>query len=266
VALAGGTLHHLAAASFTPGGVGNGTGPAPGDIATLITALGGNAAVNGFYDCRTGLTIVGGSQVSTWADARGGGFGPNLTQGTGSRQPTVTAPGALQTVASAGQNLTSVASALWLANGNITLIYVGAITGGSSGLYGAAIADANAPTTFLGIDGFSIYNAKGGGVIVQASSTCTPDARIRCVFATITGTTPVTCQVPTQIIHSTAIATANSATNPTLCVGGFNGGNGNSNGTHRAVIVMPSVISAGNVTTVFNWAHANHAAIDGSIP
>jgi hypothetical protein len=266
MALAGATIRHVAAGpAYAPGGIGNGTGPAPSDIATLITTLGGNAAVNGFYDCRTGLTIVGGSQVSTWADARGGGFGPSLTQGTGSKRPTVNAQGALQTVASAGQCLLSAANALWRANGNISMIYVGAITGGSSGLYGAAIADANSPTTFLGIDGGgAIYSAKGGGVIVQASSTIVADARIRCVVAWIAGTTPVTCQVPTQGTHSTTIATANSATNPTLCLGGYFGGNGNSNGTHRAIIVMPSVISGGNITAVLNWAIANHAAISGA--
>lgn len=257
----------VAAAGFVPG-VGNGTGPAPGDIAALITTLGGNAAVNGFYDCRTGLTFAAGtSQVSAWADARGAGFGPALIQGTGSRQPTVNGAGSLVTVATAGQNLTSVASALWSPAGNISLIYVGAITGGTSGLYGAAIADANTPTTFLGIAGATgIYISKGGGTIVQASTTRVADARIRCVVATITGTTPLTCQVPSQALVSTAISVANSATNPTLCCGGFNGGNGNSNGTHRAVIVMPSVISAGNVTAVLNWSIANHSALSGATP
>ena len=174
--------------------------------------------------------------------------------------------GSLVTVASAGQNLTSTANALWLANGNISLIYVGAITGGTSGLYGAAIADAVSPTTFLGVSGAgALYLAKAGGVIVQAATTTVADARIRCVVATITGTTPVSAQCPAHAGITTTIGTANSATNPTLCLGGFNGGNGNSNGTHRVIIVMPSVISAGNVTAVLNWAIANHAAINGTI-
>jgi hypothetical protein len=56
----------------------------PADVPTLITALGGDAVVPAFYDARTGVGLTG-SLVDSWADARGGGFGPALTATTTAR-------------------------------------------------------------------------------------------------------------------------------------------------------------------------------------
>lgn len=242
----------------------SGSGPAPSDIATLITALGGNAAVNAFYDCRTGLTIVTGNLVSAWADARGGGFGPSLVQATGSKQPAIGGDGSLLTVAASLQNLFAAANALFNIGGSYTLIFIGAIPGTKAATqYACSIGDA--ATAFLGLTQLgatNIWGVKGGGAVVQQqSATSSVPATYRVVIGTLSGTTPLGIQVPTHAITTQAIVTPNANANAVMTFGGFNGASGNGDVVGRAIIAMPSLITAPQVAAVLAWAITAHGAV-----
>lgn len=242
----------------------SGAGPAPADIATLITALGGNGAVAAFYDCRTGLTILPGNLVSAWADARGGGFGPTLVQATGSKQPTIGGDGSLLTVAASLQNLFAAANALFNIGGSYTLIFVGAIPGTKAATqYACSIG--NASTALLGITQLgasNLWGVKGGGAIVQQqSATSSVPATYRVVIATLNGTTVLGIQCPTHAITTQTIVTPNANASAVMTFGGFNGASGNGDVAGRAIIALPSLITAPQITAVGAWATPAHGTV-----
>ncbi len=85
------TAHGGVLSTFVEDGIIVGTGFA--DIDQLLTDLGGDPNVIGFYDRRKGKTIATG--VSEWADVRATGGGPTWTNATGAQQPTEGASGEL---------------------------------------------------------------------------------------------------------------------------------------------------------------------------
>ncbi len=235
-------------------------GGTPGDITTLMTALG--VTVNGFFDCRTGIVLSTQRTVANWNDVSGHSL--SLAQATLAKQPSVAADGSLFFTGAGGMNLLQSASALLNISGSYTLIVVGAFTGSQTGTgYIAAIGDAS--NEFLGINqggGSNVWAAKGGKVLATATTgVSTAATQYREVSATLNGTTPLGIQVPNQAIVTAAIGTANTNASAVLCAGGFNGASGSAQCNLRAIICLPSLISAANLALVMAWAAANHNAV-----
>lgn len=259
------TWYQAVAATAPTGSASNGTGPAPSDIAALVTALGGNAAVLAIYDRRTGITFSATGGISAWADARGS-TGPTLTQATAAQQPT----GGGSPVAFNGgatQNIGSATQAAFVANVPISICMVGAIPGGPGFNYGMALADSSVTTSRLGIanqGGTDKYGAQGGNTVVTAGTTVVADSRVRVVMAAINATPAVTCQVIGGTQVTTTIVGANAATNTALTFGGLITNHTNGTCFISAGLVLAGLWSAGQANTLLAWAVANHSALSGA--
>lgn len=256
----------VAAAGFVSNNNDNGTGPAPSDIAALVTALGGNASVLAIYDRRTGIAYGAGG-VSSWADARGSsGFGPTLAQATTAQRPTGGGSPVLFN-GTATQNIGCAPIAAFVANVPISICLVGAITGGPGFNYGMALADSSVTTSRLGIanqGGTAKYGAQGGNTVVTAGTTIVSDTRVRAVLAAINATPAVTCQVIGGTQVTTTIVGANTAANAGLTFGGLISNHTNATCAVSAGLVLAGLWSVGQASALLAWAIANHNAISGA--
>ena len=250
------SFHRACGTEFYP----NATNPSA-DITALINAMG--VTVNAFLDCRVGLVFQSGfATVNTWNDQSGHGNG--VQQTTQIKQPSLAPDGAIRFSGAATNYMQSSAVAAFNIGSSYSLIVVGKYTGAGSGTpYIASIG--NATTSFLGINnggaGTQIWTGKGGQTIVTAASAVSTNApQYRVVSATINGTTPLGFQVSNQSQVTTAIGLANQSVSAALEVGGFNGASGNGPVDVRAVICLPSLISAPNLARIVSWAQQHHSA------
>lgn len=238
--------------------------PAPSDVTDLITALGGNAVVPGFYDVRSGITASGGF-VDRWADARGGGFGPALT-GTTTSRPAWDSVNLLVTSDGTDDRLMAAASSLFPLNAATSLIYVGSIptNAGGSTRYVAAINDNGAFGRFFQIGS----GASSAGITVTTPSgpstaaSLAPSATRRVIIAGQSASTSCTIDVPNGTAGTLTTAAQSSGNNALWLFGDRSASPDNCIASvARAAFVLARKATAGDITTIKTWAVTNHSAV-----
>lgn len=225
----------------------------PTDYEALITSLGGNAQVPGFYDVRIGITASGGL-VDSWADARGAGFGPQLAA-AGAARPTWDATNLL-VVAGAATDLASAEVTGFDISGAKGLVFIGAAPLNSTSnnnllaLFNAAISRY-----------FSIVSTPAGALsalttpVASGNSSVVGSATRRAIIAGIDGTTfAVSLDIPNAAGVTSTGASAMPAGTNALHVG-------LASTSCRAIIVLNHKPTAADITEIKNWAVARHAVV-----
>lgn len=231
------------------------------DITALIAQLGGNALVPAFYDGRLNVTAAGGL-VNTWQDARGPGFGPNLTA-AGTARPTYQAT---DHVAFDGVNniMGTAAVAAFDLSHPISLVFVASAAAATSGQSMAAIADT--ANTGHGILDAQFQAGPNWGSFCGGQTTDTAvlssNGIIRVVVFTYNGTAH-TAQVPNHVLSSSTVNAA-IAQNLPLTLGAFGAGQAVSPSVIYNAIVYAGVLSAPLVTDILTWAVNFRAAVAAS--
>jgi hypothetical protein len=227
------------------------------DITALITALGGNALVPAFYDGRLNVTASLGV-ASLWRDARGLGFGPDLTA-AGAAQPSYVGNNQLVFDGVNNQMVSAAVAAFDLSN-PISLVFVASAAAATTGLSMGAISDAGATNVldqqFQAGPDWGSFTSGGNSLSAGVGSA---DGVIRVVALTMTGLA-TTAQVPNHA-RQTGTCNAAAAGNRALTLGTYSTGQGKCPSTQYAVIVYAGVLSAGQVTAILNWAVLNRAAV-----
>jgi hypothetical protein len=266
------------------------SGSPPSDITTLVTALGGNVAVIGFYDGRGGVTDSAGF-ATAWLDARGAsGFGPPLMADTLPGRPTWDSVGGKLSMfyhgrLSTPQGLTSAPSGLYSLLTPVSLIYVGvAPTPAASGWGRGVVAIASNDILIPGprvleihdaYDGYSdsLIHVLGGRNEAVALNTRAKsnDSTVQVIVATNSH-----LAITAQVADSPTVAAAITAPFPgpnRLTVGARHLGSTLASSVDPgsakayAVIVVNHVLSANEVNAVVCWAIANHnATVYGAAP
>lgn len=226
------------------------------DITALITALGGNALVPAFYDGRLNVTASGGV-ASQWQDARGAGFGPNLTA-AGTAQPSYIGTDHL-VFDGVNNQMVSAAVAAFDLSSPISLVFVSSAAAAVNGQNMGAISDAGASNILdqqfqAGPDWGSFCGGHTDSANVGSS-----DGVIRVVVLTYSGTAH-SVQVPNHA-KTSAPVTAAAAGNRPLTLGTYSTGQAKCPSTEYSVFVYAGVLSAGQVTTILNWAVTNRGAV-----
>lgn len=231
----------------------------PNDVATLVTALGGDASVAAIYDTRYGVTTATG--VSQWADARGSsGFGPSMVQATGANQPTW--DGALLTMTSDGvsKQLISALSPKFDISGAVTLVYVGSFVSGN----GICCLRNDVTTPLMKITNTS---AIAGTVFGSAGSDLTSTVSVSTtrrvtIVRKGAGANTNTTQVPNIAQQGPGNGSVCAAGDRAVAVGSSAAAAAEFGvGTWRAVIVINHATSGAEDTAIKNWAVTYHAAV-----
>ncbi len=239
----------------SPSGAAAASGPIA-DIAALIAALGGNALVPAFYDGRLNVTNAAGV-ASLWQDARGAGFGPDLTA-AGAAQPSYAGADHLVFDGVANQMVSAAVAAFDL-SAPISLVFVASAVAAVNGQSMGAISDAGASNILdqqfqAGPDWGSYC---GGNP--HTANVASADGVIRVVVLTYNGTAH-TVRVPNHAQTNVAVVAAGAGNRP-LTLGAYSTGQGKCPSTQYAVIVYAGVLSGAQVTSILNWAVANRGAV-----
>jgi hypothetical protein len=233
----------------------------------LITALGGDSVVDAFYvttDGTTGLAdesvVHSGGMVDEWNDYRGDvGYAP-LLAGVGTTRPAWSFPeiigdGTDDFLVTALDSRFSLAAAK-------SLIVIG--TAPTADNYVAAMADSASANRLLGIDrptgGGSVIRMRAFGGGENVASLVAGGSTVRVMFASTNGTTTGAIQVANQAKVTGAITEINAGDNY-LAMFGYGVSGGKSASAIRAVIVLNRDFTAGDVTTITDWAVLNLSAV-----
>lgn len=229
----------------------------------LVTAVGGDARLLGAYDSRFGVTVVSGA-VSAWADARGAtGFGPTLSQATVSARPTWDAA-TLTARANLNQSLAS--PAVFDPRGPLCLVYVGSFEATNPVAYALWLTvGANARYTGIMVDTGLSYGAAismiafNGSAAEYAGSGVLRSTTRRVMFGSKTNANASrACRVPNATPIGTSGTTgalfAEGLANLTLF-------HPSMVGTARAALVLDHVPTEAEITSIRDWAIAQHAAV-----
>jgi hypothetical protein len=232
--------------------------PSASDIRQLISALGGDAVVVGFWDFRIGLSATG-ALVDSWADVRGAAAAVTALTAAGVARPTLGLGGLtfdgvgtfLRTVAGLGGITGSCAMAMvargvsvpdrreWeISVDSTTSILTGSITSGpawtTSGLAANVLASGSAPTA--------------RPRIWHARRTVTVDVATRMGSAAET-----TAASATAGVTATRLTVGGGRTDvPTLFTGLTD---------LRAMVLLAGVYSAAQAALITAWAQATHDAV-----
>ena len=231
----------------------------------LISALGGNAAVLGFYDARKNVTLSG-STVTQIDDVRGAvGFGPSLI-GTG-HAPTWNASAQRASNTASTMFLQTTATSKFDVSGPLTLITVQSVPTTSSDFV-CAVTDGSTNTRVLGVAGNlsgNIRMLKSGGN-AQISSVA-PGASLRLAIVPASASAFGIAVANAPLVRSLAAGLGASGNN-VLTVFGSNAASTNTGSVWRATIVVAGDLGIGTGTTytvamtaAAKWAHAEHAAV-----
>lgn len=233
--------------------------------AALIAALGGNASVPAIYDVRSGLTTSGGF-VDSWADARGAGFGPTLSQSDNTRKPAW--DGTVVTFDGVDDNLFSAASSLFDLAGAYSIVLVGAVRETAGGAFAGGIGDTGALARALLFRqsatsaGVNMVDFRGGGFSAVASSTATVGLTRRVVAVSKNASTGLSVDVPSVARVSNTAGGSVAAGNNVLTIGSsFNGAANPGQPLVRAVFTLARQVTAGDLAAILAWAQANHGAV-----
>jgi hypothetical protein len=240
------------------------------DEAAFITGEFGADAVAA-YSADFGVTLVS-TKVSDWADMRGGGFGPTLSQSTDGNRPGWNATDdTIDGREGAACYLFSAASALLASNGALTLAYIGSVivAPDATSRYVTAIGTQSF-SRFLGIqNGTSssqlIKGTGGSDPYVTAASTVATSNTRRLAIVTKTATDGVGIEVPNNAKVSTTGAGVHGAGNNELCL--FASASSGAQVPQsapgvtlhaRAIIVLSREATAGDITKLVTWANTYH--------
>jgi hypothetical protein len=236
---------------------------AGGDWQQLISLLGGDAEVPFFYDWRYGVTPYTGGKAESIDDVRGAtGYGPQIgSPGFPGDFPVWDAA-----VGEAQFALGSPSTTLVDLSGPFTLIYVGSITSGGSGLkFIAGVGTPiTTPTTVLGIRAGATVSgeALASGSRTTLASGVALGTAIRLAVVAQDGGTGMTFDCPNAAQQAGALA---GAMTPTSAYIDFmeqtNGDTGNRGvGRARALIGVKHVLTAAELQAVKAWAQAFRGA------
>jgi len=251
-------------------------GNPPTDITTLISHLGGDSAVLGFYDARGAVSESAGTAKS-WSDARGTtGFGPTLTSDTIPGRPAWdSAHGKLSFLYKGSsyvpQTLASAASSLFSLSNKLSFVYVGispTTTGWGRGAAEIASDGGDPPARELGIGTFAnadvtVIAGKSQSTVIDTKVTAN-DSLVRVIIATANDST-YTGQVADSSVVSNKSSPAGSGNN-VLTVGASWQGRRTATAvnpgtsTAYAVIIVNHILSHAEDSTVTSWAVANRSA------
>lgn len=234
-----------------------GPGGPMADITALITALGGNAVVPAFYDGRLNVTSAAGV-ASVWQDARGPGFGPNLTA-AGAAQPSYVATDHLVFDGVNNQMVSAAVPAFDLSQ-PISLVFVASSTG-TAGQSMGAISDAGAGNIVdTQMQTGPNWGSYCGGHTTDAG--VLNGTTIRVLVLTYSGTT-TTAQVPNHAKQTSGV-NAGGVGNQPLTLGTYSTGQAKCPSTQYSVFVYAGVLSSAQVTTILTWAVTNRGAVAAS--
>lgn len=238
------------------------------DVADLVTALGGDTAVLGFYDARFGVTVSAGT-VTQVDDARGAsGFGPSLA-GTG-HAPTWDAVAKTVSNTAATMYLQSAASALFDLSASVTMINVMSVPAPLSSSFMASISDGATNTRILGTkntatNGVIRTSVSGGASIdsaVNASDT------VRCVISVSSSSARAIAVANATIARVASSALTTSASNKLTIFGSGTGATNDINAIWRATVIVAGDLGIGAgtaytdaVRAVAAWAAKYHGAV-----
>lgn len=227
----------------------------------LITSLGGNSAVLGFYDTRKNVTAT--TTVSEWDDVRGSsGFGPSLI-GTSGHQPTWD---------SANQVITTDGSTVWLASSpvalfansgvGLTLVYVGTVPSASGTLaYATTVFDSASINAGVGVATSTTNVICARFRAGTANSTVASGATRRLVFAAKESGTAGEVEVPTNA-QVRVFGSAATSANCQVTVGGiFPSGTTVSGGlaiSVRAILVLAGLYTTAQRDALKTWVTTYH--------
>lgn len=233
------------------------------DVAALVAALGGNAAVPALYDVRRNVTTaLSNTVVSSWADARGAaGFGPALTA-SGTKRPAWDPSGLTMTFDGLDDCLACALTSRFDLAGACSVFLVGAIQQSAAASNPGGVAD-NIAVNLL------FRNTAGAGGTIQGESTSsTVNSTIvvsstrRLVVVSKNAATDLSIDVPNHVRVSTA-STAAGAANAAFSVGNYFTGGG-----RPAVMVARAAgflaapqITAAQLATLLAWSVAQHVAV-----
>lgn len=235
----------------------------------LISALGGNSVVLGFWDTRQAASItLSGSSVATWADVRGSsGFGPTLAPAFSGQKPAWDATNlVINFTASSSHNLENASVSGWsLATGLSVALVLGSATAVIAGVF-AEVAAASPSSLRL-----TTSNPSTNYVVTSRDTASTlSTAPTTSVFGTATtrrlllGSTAgsggvFTAEAPT--------ATAKTGTNTGTfgATGQFNLGRTASAGSFvdmslRAVVVLAGAYTTAQRDALKTWSITYHGA------
>lgn len=223
--------------------------------------VGGDAAMLAFYSVQYGVTQASGV-VSKWADARGAGYGPDLTA-SGMQQPAWDATNLLITFDGVTNCLASALSALFDLSTAKAVVFVGSVP--TDGRYVGGIArGAGSPPwlLLLGHTGAVASAYYGAGALVFNNSVVGVSSTRRVAVASKDAAITGNVDVPNQA-RVTGNADAAGAGNNTLTIGDLYPGAGSGSATvFRSALVLNHVPSTpSELAAIATWATTYHTAV-----
>src|SRR6185312_4112357 len=173
----------------------------------LISALGGNAAVLGFYDARKNVTVSG-STVTQVDDVRGAvGFGPSLI-GTG-HAPAFDTVNLLASNPTGTEFLRTAASSIYDVSVPLTLVHIGSVPTTTSDFVTAVSNATNTQFNCIAkSSGGVIRNIRSGGG--ANLSVVAAGAALRCVISVTSGVA-FACAVANAVVARNASSSLGAA-------------------------------------------------------
>ena len=230
----------------------------------LISALGGNAAVLGFYDARKNVTVSG-STVTQIDDVRGAvGFGPSLI-GTG-HAPTWDPVGLTASNTANTMYLQTAASALFDLSGPMTVINVMSVAPTSNDFTATISGSANAHVLgHAGSSAQTLRAIKSSGSAQLLGVGAGPSIRVMFAIASASAFAGACGNAAVQRTVENALTAVG---NNSFTVFGSLGPSTDTGCVWRSSIIVAGDLGVGTGTTytaamnaVAKWAHAEHAAV-----
>lgn len=232
--------------------------PPPTELAFLrANIVGGDSTMTAVY-LPDQQTTLSGSAVTTWADARGGGFGPSLT-GAGSAQPTYDSVNNEIDFDGVDDLMATATSALFDLSGTVCIAMTGVIPTSAGSLTLIGIEDTTGASRLLGIG-----KTNAGGVIYAtvlqsgssiANSTVVTSNTARLIMVYKDASNQFYIQIPNDT-EATWFGGGTQASGNNKLVLGINA----SPFSIRGLITLNRMPTAGDITTLKSWAQTYHGA------
>lgn len=226
------------------------------DVNALITALGGNAGVLGFYDCRLNVTAPA-TNVASWADCRTSSPGPLLSTFATGTKPTQASAVSPVVFANGGATI-SIANTFYNSNFPATVVFIASLAAGTGDVGGVS---GNQTDLLIKADTGPLWAINVGTTDAAADSIVAADTTMRTLIAKTTGVLG-SIVVPNKAAVTVACtSTVNTSSDLTLGAGAP--GAAVAIGlTLAAVLVLNFATSGANDTAIAAWAVTNHVAVN----
>lgn len=259
------TLRHVAGATYKvpASGGGGGSVSSLADVNTLITNLGGNSGVIGFWDCRLNVTSASLS-VSAWGDCRtapgGGALNTMSLAGTGTAPTIASANQPIVFAASGSQYLATVSNTgLYNAAGPVTMLAVcaSAATSDTNGIGGY---DATTNAFEIATNATPDYTGVVGSTPTTLTSTVAASTTLRAFILKVNGSGTISLTVSNGTPVTASGVGFGTDTTSRMTLGSTAGSGTVLGNTWAAVALFNFYTNSSQDTTLYNWAVANHAA------